>query len=63
MTGPELNHGALCRAELRQAERQCRALAVQSRGALSAAWRALAAALSELADERDPTHDTARSNR
>jgi hypothetical protein len=63
MTGPELNHGALSRAELRQAERQCRALSVQSRGNLSAAWRALADALSELADARDPAHDPARSNR
>jgi hypothetical protein len=50
MTGPELNHGALSRGELRQAARQAAALAVQSRGELATAWRALAAALAELAD-------------
>jgi hypothetical protein len=54
MTGPELNHAALTRAELHQAARQCQALSVQSRGALSAAWRALADALGELAEQRDP---------
>jgi hypothetical protein len=63
MTGPELNHGALSRAELRQAARQAAALGVQSRGELATAWRHLAAALAELADARDPAHDTARSSR
>jgi hypothetical protein len=56
MTGPELNHGALSRGELRQAARQCQALGVQSRGELATAWRALADALAELADARDPAH-------
>ena len=52
---PEFPHGALSRAELHQAIRQCAALAVHSRGRLAASWRELATALAE---QHDPRHQT-----
>ncbi|MPZ26506.1 MAG: hypothetical protein GEV12_08615 [Micromonosporaceae bacterium] len=59
MTGAEFDHGNLTRAELGQAARQAAALAVHSRGQLARSWRTLAAALGQLAAERDPQHQQA----
>jgi len=55
---PCLPVGSLSRAELAQATRQAEALAVRSRGQLARSWRELAAALRELAGQRDPRHQT-----
>jgi hypothetical protein len=56
VTGPEFPHISLTRAELAQASRIAAAVSTQTRGNHAAAWRHLAAALHELAEQRDPAH-------